>query len=74
MSNREYWEMNLKAYRLKKAIRMLINKFGVIKLAKLLGVSKQYINNWSKEYLPKKEFIDKLKELEKQNDNPTAHR
>lgn len=66
-SNKEYWETNLKAYRLKKLVRRLINKFGLVKLAKQLGVSKQYINNWSKEYLPKRDFINKLKDLENEH-------
>jgi len=64
-NNEEYWKTNLRAYRVKKIVRKMINKFGLVGLAKLLGVSKQYINNWSKDYLPNKDFLKRLKELEK---------
>jgi transposase-like protein len=65
MNNERYWKTNLRAYRIKKAVRKLIDKFGLVRLADLLGVSKQYANNWSKDYLPKEDFLKKLKELEK---------
>jgi len=62
-NNEEYWNKNLRAYRIKKAVRKLIEKFGLVRLAKLLGVSKQYLNNWSKDYLPNKDFLERLEKL-----------
>ena len=66
-SNKEYWEETLERYRVSKRIRKIRKKFNIrLKdLVKVMGYSKQYINNVQEIIIkPNKDFINKLEDLE----------
>jgi hypothetical protein len=66
--HKKYWEEHLEAYRIKKRIRQLRERMDLKELKEGLDCSKQYLNNWTRTYLPSQDFINRLEELENGND------
>lgn len=63
-SGQIHWEDTLRAHRLKKRVRKLLEKMKPVELKEKLNCSKQYLNNQTRTYLPDQDFINRLEKIE----------